>query len=161
MTITLAKALVLRKQYSTKVQELSKRFVQSSSTKKLDMELKPVWENYNPQEILDEMLFVTSKLTALKILINEANAKIQEKIFTLSELKSWCKTLQTMTIVSEIQERVVVGGQMTTQAIPIHNFYTIVKRNQMVDNLRETISGLQDELNTFNHQTTKEVPFEV
>jgi len=164
MKITLAKALIVSKQLGNRIQELERRFLQNTTyTEVTEFEGLPVWKNYNPNQVLEELEKVTAKSIAIRVLIDEANLPIREKILQLGEMKSWCKNLQSLVIAENKKEhqRNPTTGMIEIVEIPQYNLWNLVEKNKRIDELRKRISDLQDELNTFNYKTTIELPFEV
>ncbi len=162
MRITLAKALVVSKQLGARIQELSKRFLANTTYTEI-LFGEPNWKNYNPNDVLLELQETTAKSVAIRVLIDEANLPIREKILRLGEMKAWCKNLQALVIQDFVRttERNPTTGLLEVVTTPVHNFCNLVEKNKKVDELRKRISDLQDELNTYNHQTQIELPFEV
>ncbi len=164
MTITLAKALVVSKQLGARIQELSKRFLANTTfTEKSAYDGTTIWKNYNPNQVFEELQETTAKSIAIRVLIDQANLPIREKILQLGEMKSWCKNLQSLVIQDSVRTstRNPTTGFLEVTEIPQYNLWNLVQKNNKIDELRKQISNLQDELNTFNHQTTIELPFEV
>lgn len=73
MQVTLAKALVVKKQLQQKIVELQKRFLQNFSHVEGD-EL-----SYNPEEVYNELQEVIKKLVIVKTSINTGNLKFKLK----------------------------------------------------------------------------------
>lgn len=164
MKITLAKALVVKKELTNKVQELTKRFLSSTSTNKFSaLDGTPVYQDYDPESVKQELIETTSKLIAIKVLIAQANVPILTQMFQLSEVKAWCKQLQSLIVRPNTREMQLIPGTTNHQyvEIPVHNYWTTPQKNQKIEELRKQISILQDELNTYNYQTTIELPFDI
>lgn len=163
MKITLAKALVESKQLGARIQELSKRFLTNTTFTEKSADKTRIWKNYDPNQVLEELQETTAKSIAVRVLIDQANLPIREKILQLGEMKAWCKNLQSLVIQDLIRttERNPATGVLEVITTPVYNYHSLVEKNSKIDELRKRISNLQDELNTFNHQTTIELPFEV
>lgn len=156
MQVTLAKALTIKKQLQTKLGELNKRFIQNFQRFEGDNWI------YDPAEVLSEINTVTAQLIDIKCAIQKANEPIENTILTLGELKSWVKLIQNINPgrTGQVRKSNPLTNQWEVIEVPIVSIWTKPELDQKVDAARKTISQMQDELNTFNHKTTIELPFE-
>ncbi len=145
----LAKALKEKNKLVGEIQKL-KNLIQSKNSYNVAQPM-----NYDTHELLLQLGNKVDKLISLKTTITFANAKIQSKIFALSEAKSFLQFLSSVsTTEGEINER----GYGSTIA---QEFKAQIKELE-IDELKKRyeiqIETLQDELDA--HNATTEIDFE-
>lgn len=106
---------------------------------------------YNVMELLAIYENKMNQLVELKKSIHLANQPVQEKIFLLSELKSYAKYLNSLRCTEG--ESKEFGDWGNTNLITKNSQLSITLRDSMVSELEEKIELIQDELDEFNHKT--------
>lgn len=155
MKVTLAKALMIKKQLVQKINDLQRRLLTNSC--KLQEE---EWV-YDPVIVYNDLTNTIGKLVTIKSLINESNLPVQPVILLLSELKSQAKLLQTISIQPTKTKTVMVDGRNAHVEVICQNWKTRPELDNLIDEIKTKISTIQDELNTHNYKTTIELPFEI
>jgi hypothetical protein len=103
---------------------------------------------YDPIEALAEWKKGVDDLIDLKTRIHRANAKVYDKIFRLSELKSIVKQLRNLDCSAG-----KVSNYRSTEPIIKVSAIGIVERDNMVKEYEKEIETLQEELDTHNART--------
>ena len=106
--------------------------------------------SYDPKVSLEESLKMVEELVTLKTKIHKANAEVYEKIFRMSEYKSFVKYLKVLNCsegaVSTYRYGDTSSRKMTT-------VITEVERDQMIEKYEVLIDNLQSELDAHNATT--------
>ena len=98
------------------------------------------------------MLFRSvDELITLKTNIHKANAEVYEKIFRMSEYKSFLKYLKTLNCT---QGTVVTSRYGDSTVRQMTTVITEVERDQMVEKFENYIDTIQSELDSHNATTT-------
>jgi hypothetical protein len=106
--------------------------------------------SYNPKETLDEAMIALEELVELKTNMHKANAEVYEKIFRMSEYKSFVKYLKSLNC---NQGTVVSSRYGDTTSRQMTTVITEVERDKFVEKLENMIDTLQTELDTHNATT--------
>jgi hypothetical protein len=102
---------------------------------------------YNAEEELQNLFKLSEDMVALKSKIHRANVKKCELIFRLSELKSIAKNIQWINTTPEWKSE----GDITVHKKPILD----ARKVELIkEDLMTRIETIQDELDSFNYQTT-------
>lgn len=103
--------------------------------------------SYEPDVALNQAIDTMEELISLKTSVHLANAQVYEKIFRMSEYKSFVKTLKTL----DCSEGTIIHsryGDTTTRQMT--TVITEVQRDQMVEKYESMIDQLQSELDAHN-----------
>ena len=104
--------------------------------------------SYDPKISLDEWKKSIDELVVLKTRIHKANSKVYDKIFLLSELKSFVKQLKQIDCTSGKKvER--YGNEVVSKTTAI----SLVERDNLVKEYESQIESIQEELDTHNSKT--------
>ena len=106
--------------------------------------------SYDPKESLDQTLNMVDELITLKTNIHKANAEVYEKIFRMSEYKSFLKYLKTLNCT---QGTVVTSRYGDSTVRQMTTVITEVERDTLVDKFETLIDTLQTELDVHNATT--------
>lgn len=106
--------------------------------------------SYSPTESLNQAIESMKSLISLKTSVHLANAQVYEKIFRMSEYKSFVKTLKTLGCTEGAVVQRSYGDTSTRQMTTV---ITEVERDQMVETYELMIEKLQSELDTHNATT--------
>lgn len=107
--------------------------------------------SYDPKVTLDETLIAIEELIELKTDIHKANAEVYEKIFRMSEYKSFVKYLKVLNCSEGTVANYRYGD---TNIRKMTTVITEVERDQMVEKFEYEIDKLQSELDSHNATTT-------
>ena len=107
--------------------------------------------SYDPKVTLDEALIAVEELIELKTDIHKANIEVYEKIFRMSEYKSFVKYLKSLNC-SEGNVSTYRYGEGNTRKMT--TVITEVERDQMVEKYENYIDSIQSELDSHNATTT-------
>lgn len=104
--------------------------------------------NFDISKLLEEINGLTEELVQLKTNIHLSNAPIYDKIFKMSELKNYLKSIKSL----DIKEGVVESryGQ-TTNSYEVQ--ITDLQKSEIIEKISKQIDDLQDELDYFNAVT--------
>jgi hypothetical protein len=145
--MTVKAALKYKNKLTSKMND---EFVKLSTYNSVDVDsVKP----YSASEALVNYLKMSEELVTLKTKIHLANAKVYDKIFLLSELKSQALKLAHIDCSegkiskSSRFSRMVEGTEIKVCEI------TILERDKMVSEIEEKIELIQDELDYHNTTT--------
>lgn len=105
---------------------------------------------YSSTEAITKWMQLTDELVELKTSIHRANLPIYNKIFQLSELKNQIKGLKSLNTVSGKSAPNRWSSEEPTMK---HAEINTVERDRMVKDLESKIETIQDELDTWNHNT--------
>lgn len=125
------------------IQRENSRNVKSSST----VDVGKLWT---------EMVEATEKLITLKTAIFKANAGIYDKIVRMAELKGRVGWVQTLNTNNETKEEIIYGTS-TIRVTEFKAYKTQEDVDNMVKELQDEISKLQDDLDDYNATVTIEV----
>ena len=106
-------------------------------------------EKYNVHEMLEKMSDRVEKLVNLKININDANKEIIHLIFSISELKSKLKFINSL----DVKEGYVTRGYLDADTSKYYAQIDENKRNELKKEIQNEIDRLQDEIDVYNHTT--------
>lgn len=106
--------------------------------------------SYDPKESLDQTLNMVDELITLKTNIHKANAEVYDKIFRMSEYKSFLKYLKTLNCT---QGTVVTSRYGDSTVRQMTTVITEVERDTLVDKFETLIDTLQTELDVHNATT--------
>lgn len=106
--------------------------------------------SYDPKATLEQTLNSIEELITLKTNIHKANAEVYEKIFRMSEYKSFVKYLKAMNCT---QGTVVTSRYGDTNSRLMTTIITEVERDEMVEKYESLIDELQSELDAHNATT--------
>ena len=106
--------------------------------------------SYDPKESLDQTLNMVDELITLKTNIHKANAEVYDKIFRMSEYKSFLKYLKTLNCT---QGTVVTSRYGDSTVRQMTTVITEVERDTLVDEMEALIDTLQTELDVHNATT--------
>ena len=106
--------------------------------------------SYDPKASLEESLKMVEDLVTLKTNIHKANAEVYEKIFRMSEYKSFVKYLKGLNC-SEGNVSTYRYGEGNTRKMT--TVITEVERDQMVEKYENYIDSIQSELDSHNATT--------
>lgn len=137
----LAKALKLKKSLVGEIAAL-KTQIQNKNSFLVGSNVVEKFDNYKTLDLLNKKV---DELITLKLRINEANIGIQEKIFTLSELKSQIQFWRGLNVREGVQES--YGTTDRTYLAQIDE----VKRDEMVKNIQINIDNIQEEIDVYNY----------
>lgn len=104
---------------------------------------------YEPLNSYESWLNSVDQLVELKSKIHKANAKVYDKIFMLSELKSIVSQLKSLDCSHGKQP----ASYRTDKEIVKDAVIGIVERDKIVKSLEERIENLQNELDIHNAKT--------
>ncbi len=104
---------------------------------------------YSAKEAIDNWRNLTEQLITLKCKIQIANQPVYDKIFRLAELKTQARQMKELTCVTGTHTSRWPDEKSVIKFAEIG----IVERDQMVTNIETQIENLQDELDTWNHET--------
>lgn len=151
--ITLAKALTIKNRMTRKMKSLltevgACNLYVSGKTPEI-----PVKEFYQ------EACKISDELVKIKTKIEEANLPVRAKIFTLGELKSRLAFLKTLDVNSNTQKQPYLYS-LRASVSETKEYSAVIDRaevNKLLSEIQAEIDNLQDELNTFNSNTTVDV----
>ena len=106
--------------------------------------------SYDPKVTLDEALIAVEELIELKTDIHKANIEVYEKIFRMSEYKSFVKYLKGLNC-SEGNVSTYRYGEGNTRKMT--TVITEVQRDNMIESFEVLIDSLQSELDSHNATT--------
>jgi DNA-directed RNA polymerase sigma subunit (sigma70/sigma32) len=106
--------------------------------------------SYDPKASLDESLKMVEDLVTLKTNIHKTNAEVYEKIFRMSEYKSFVKYLRGLNC-SEGNVSTYRYGEGNTRKMT--TVITEVQRDNMIESFEVLIDSLQSELDSHNATT--------
>lgn len=106
--------------------------------------------SYDPKATLEQTLNSIEELITLKTNIHKANAEVYEKIFRMSEYKSFVKYLKAMNC---SEGTVVTSRYGDTNSRLMTTVITEVERDEMVEKYESLIDELQSELDAHNATT--------
>lgn len=106
--------------------------------------------SYDPKATLEQTLNSIEELITLKTNIHKANAEVYEKIFRMSEYKSFVKYLKAMNC---SEGTVVTSRYGDTNSRLMTTIITEVERDEMVEKYESLIDELQSELDAHNATT--------
>ena len=143
--ITLAKALKLKNKLIHEINKLKNKLSEENSM------LEDNWKE-NSQDLflkeIEELKLKTSKLVELKSLISKANIKILNKIYGLSELKSYISWISNIDSRDGLCESNSFSGGNVNEYKACLTKQTI---HEAVNKAEEKIEILQDEVDIFNN----------
>ena len=146
MKISIAQALKFK---NKKIKELNTLFSRAQQNNSI---VEGRNRAYSSIKMLEQAQIKMDELINIKAAISTANQKIQNKIYRLSELKSFVSNLQRMSTQNGPQEK----GYSDT----IVNYITeidTVTNDEMIDKFEKEIEKIQEDLDKFNHATQIEV----
>jgi hypothetical protein len=106
--------------------------------------------SYDPKESLEQALQMVEDLVNLKTKMHMANAEVYDKIFRMSEYKSFVKYLKTLNC---SQGTIVTSRYGDSTARQMTTVITEVERDALVEKYETLIDNLQTELDTHNATT--------
>jgi hypothetical protein len=106
--------------------------------------------SYDPKESLEQALQMVEDLVNLKTKMHMANAEVYDKIFRMSEYKSFVKYLKTLNC---SQGTMVTSRYGDTTARQMTTVITEVERDTLVEKYETLIDTLQTELDMHNATT--------
>jgi len=107
------------------------------------------------QELIEKNQRLIDFLVELKSKIHKANIGVYEKIFRLSEKKSWLSKIQSMDI-KEGKARDGYERELTDFACQLK----YDAKQEIIRGLEEDIDAIQDELDAFNVKNSIDISFE-
>ncbi len=107
----------------------------------------------NAADVLLNVVAVFDKLVKLKGAINEASAPVSEKLAKLTELKQYINFVSSVPC-REGEELTLIGSNREKLSYTWTALLNREKIDHEVSFLQKKINDLQDEIDTFNSQTT-------
>ena len=105
-------------------------------------------------ELMDELVSLTDKLVRIKSAISLANAKAADKIFRLSEIKGLIAYFEGLDCGSgRVSNRY---SSVPSPEVKLSQI-SLSEKDELVKDLIKQSQDIQDELDTYNHNTTIEV----
>ena len=147
----LNKALKLKNQLAGEVAELKDRLGKQNAR------AAQVPFDYNAREVLAALREKVDHLIAVKSAIAAANVEQYPRIFRLAELKGLVALLKALDVRHGVFKE---GGNYAQPAFEIEYVAQLKKAvvDGLVAELEAEISGLQDQLDEFNHVESVELP---
>lgn len=140
----LYKALKLRKNLIGEITKLKQQIKEKNSY----LEGSKNGENFNVEEVYENLLSKIQELTGLKFVINEANREIQAKIYLLGEYKALIAFWNEVSVVE--------GTQVIGYSDKVQNYVVQVdeaKRDELVKQFQIRVDAIQEELDEYNYNT--------
>jgi hypothetical protein len=106
--------------------------------------------SYDPQVSLSDARSALESLVELKTKIHMANSKVYDKIFRMSEYKSYVKYLKSLNCT---EGTIVKQSYGDTSVRQLTTVITEVQRDQMVEEFENMIDSIQSELDEHNATT--------
>ena len=106
--------------------------------------------SYDPKVSLEESLKMVEELVTLKTNIHKANVEVYEKIFRMSEYKSFVKYLKSLNCSEGSVSTYRYGDSNTRKMTTV---ITEVERDLMVEKYENIIDSIQSELDAHNATT--------
>jgi hypothetical protein len=106
--------------------------------------------SYDPKESLEQALQMVEDLVNLKTKMHMANAEVYDKIFRMSEYKSFVKYLKTLNC---SQGTVITSRYGDSTARQMTTVITEVERDTLVEKYETIIDTIQTELDMHNATT--------
>jgi len=106
---------------------------------------------YNVTQLLSDYENIMLELVELKKSIHLANQPVQEKIFLLSEYKTFAKHLNSLRCTEGVSTE--YNDWSKTNMVKKYSQLTITQRDFIVQDLEDKIEIIQEELDEFNHKT--------
>jgi hypothetical protein len=106
--------------------------------------------SYDPKESLEQTLQMVDELITLKTKMHKANAEVYDKIFRMSEYKSFVKYLKVLNC---SQGTVITSRYGDSNARQMTTVITEVERDSLVEKYETLIDTLQTELDMHNATT--------
>jgi len=106
--------------------------------------------SYDPKESLNQALQMVDDLVNLKTKMHMANAEVYDKIFRMSEYKSFVKYLKTLNC---NQGTVITSRYGDSTARQMTTVITEVERDTLVEKYETIIDTIQTELDMHNATT--------
>jgi len=103
--------------------------------------------SYEPETTLRVVTDYVEELVELKTKIHKANAEVYDKIFRMSEYKSFVKYLRSLNCT---EGTVIQRGYGETTTRQMTTVITEVQRDQMVEKYESMIDQIQSELDAHN-----------
>lgn len=148
--MTVKQALKLKNRLISEIRQLNQRVHEYNSV--VEGNVRP----YSVKETLSTIYGKINDLTALKTQIHLANAKVYDKIFLLSELKSLVKMMKELDCTEgSSNEYYLRRGEATTVKT---SEMSILERDNEVAFLESRIDEIQEELDY--HNAVTELPVE-
>ena len=148
--MTVKQALKLKNRLIGEIRQLNQRVHEYNSV--VEGNVRP----YSVKETLSTIYGKINELTALKTQIHLANAKVYDKIFLLSELKSLVKMMKELDCTEgSSNEYYLRRGEATTVKT---SEMSILERDNEVGFLESRIDEIQEELDY--HNAVTELPVE-
>jgi len=107
--------------------------------------------DYSSLELMQEAIALRTQLVKLKTAIHLASEPIREKIFELSELKSFLLSISNMNCRNEIQKMQNYNG---VQETIWESEITRLMLDKQIADLETKIEEIQDQIDLFNATTT-------
>ncbi len=142
----IAKAL---KKKNKIVRELGKLLTKVQQNNSL---LEGKTRSYDPEEMLNESHKKLNELVELKTKISKANEPVQDKIYRLSELKSFIENIKNISTIEGPSES-TSWGRDENKVVNYTVKITTVKKDELVQNLEDEIEKIQEELDIHNYTT--------
>lgn len=139
--MTVAKALKTKNRLVKKINTLTNRIYEYNSIP--DGNRRP----YDMEQLLNEIGELRKKLVDLKAKVHRANEPVFEKIFRLSELKSYITSLNSVDTTTGVDTG--WGSSEVTHVAQIGP----AELNVLIDGVQAQIDDLQDELDEWNAKT--------
>ena len=108
-------------------------------------------KNYSGKELLTKAILLRDDLIVLKTKIHTASQPIREKIFAISELKSYLQSIESMP--TKNGKEVINNYNGNTETLYVAEI-TQIELDEMVENVKAGIELMQDEIDTFNAITS-------
>ena len=106
--------------------------------------------SYDPKESLQQTLQMVDELITLKTKMHKANAEVYDKIFRMSEYKSFVKYLKVLNC---SQGTVITSRYGDSNARQMTTVITEVEKDSLVEKYETLIDTLQTELDMHNATT--------
>ena len=150
MKITLNKALKTKNELAGQLNRLKLQIATNNSVR------ESATRRFDVQSLYEQFTKLQEELVALKAKIAQANVPIYDKINMMAELKGEIGFLSTI----DTKEGVIIENHYSENAIPV-NYTATFTANVIAakqSTLERKISALQDDIDTFNHNTFIEMP---
>lgn len=147
MKVTLAKALKMK---NVLLREISKKNLIMMRNNTYILSNPTV---YNTKKELEVRTELVNKLVVVKTAISKANIPVVDKIYRQAELKGAIAVLKGMSTMEGTDRPLFDGDIPTVTKATISQ----VEMENMISGMEKEIDSIQDELDTFNHNTEFEL----
>jgi len=143
--MNISKALKEKNKLALEYQKVLRKALQNNSS------VVGSEKNYSGKELLTKAILLRDDLIVLKTKIHTASQPIREKIFAISELKSYLQSIESMP--TKNGKEVINNYNGNTETLYVAEI-TQIELDEMVENVKAGIELMQDEIDTFNAITS-------